>query len=83
MSLNILGVIRGVDLENDKLVVITPEQATVLEDVHYLVMGSVFLPPAVYMTPDDVRGAVPYVMEGELVSLGQITKRSYVPANKK
>lgn len=70
-------------MDNDRLVLITPEQPTVLEDVCYLVMGSVFLPPAVYMTPDDVRGAIPYVMEGELVSLGQITRRSYLPANRK
>ncbi|XP_023311609.1 polynucleotide 5'-hydroxyl-kinase NOL9 [Anoplophora glabripennis] len=77
------GVVRGVDLESNKLVLVTPEEIKVLEDVYYLVMGSVFLPPAIYMAPDDVTGTIPYVMEGELVSLGQITKRSYLPANKK
>ncbi|KAJ8939986.1 hypothetical protein NQ314_010926 [Rhamnusium bicolor] len=77
------GVVRGIDVDSESLVLLTPEAPSVLEEVYYLVIVSVTLPPSVYMTPDDVKGHIPYVMKGELVSLGQITKRSYLPANKK
>lgn len=78
-----LGVVRGIDLENNELILITPEPIEVLEKVYYLVLGSVSLPPSVYMMPENVSGLVPYVMEGELEFLGQITKRTYVPASKR
>ncbi|KAG5877404.1 Polynucleotide 5'-hydroxyl-kinase NOL9, partial [Gonioctena quinquepunctata] len=77
------GIVRGIDLAEKTLVLMTPEAPEVLEDVFYLVVGSVSLPPSVYMTPDEITGNISYVMEGELVSLGQITKRSYMPVNKK
>ncbi|KAJ8921435.1 hypothetical protein NQ315_003053 [Exocentrus adspersus] len=39
------GIVRGVDPQNDILVLITPEPPSVLEKVYYLVLGSVSLPP--------------------------------------
>ncbi|VEN43853.1 unnamed protein product [Callosobruchus maculatus] len=77
------GVVRGIDTSSDCVVVMTPVNPEFLEKVLYLVQGDVALPPSVYMTPDEVIGKIPYVMQGELVSLGQITKRSYIPANKR
>nr|CAH7749945.1 unnamed protein product [Callosobruchus chinensis] len=77
------GVVRGIDTSSGYAIVLTPINPEFLEKVLYLVQGDVGLPPSVYMTPDEVIGKIPYVMQGELVSLGQITKRSYIPANKK
>lgn len=74
------GVVRGIDLENDYLVLITQARPEVLEETSYLVLNSISLPPSVYMTPQNIRGLMPYVMEGELTSLAQLTKRSYLPA---
>lgn len=65
------------------MVLITPESIETLEKVNYLVLGSVSLPPSVYMMPENVSGLIPYVMEGELEFLGQITKRTYLPAYKR
>ncbi|CAH1977386.1 unnamed protein product [Acanthoscelides obtectus] len=77
------GVVRGGDTSSHYVVLLTPVDPEYLEKVVYLVQGDVALPPSVYMTPDEVIGKVPYVMEGELVSLGQITRRSYLPAGKR
>ncbi|CAH1184917.1 unnamed protein product [Phyllotreta striolata] len=77
------GLVRGVDMQNRRLVLITPEPLEVLEKVFCLVVTSVGMPPSVYMTPDGIRGPMPYVMEGTLEALAEITKRSYIPANKK
>ncbi|CAH1155249.1 unnamed protein product [Phaedon cochleariae] len=80
------AIVRGVDLCESTLKIVTPENMATLEEVHHLVVvgvSGVGLPPALYMTADEVVGHVPYVSDGRLVSLGQITKRSYLPANKK
>lgn len=76
----ISAVVRGVDIENDYLVLITQVNSEILDQVSYLVLSSISLQPSVYMTPQNIRGLMPYVMEGELTSLGQLTKRSYLPA---
>lgn len=72
--------VRGIDLENDYLVLITQVNPELLDDISYLVLSSVSLPPSIYMTTQSIRGLIPYVMEGELSSLAQLTKRSYLPA---
>nr|CAI5827208.1 unnamed protein product [Callosobruchus analis] len=77
------GVVRGIDTSSDYVVVLIPVNPEFLEKVLFLVQGDVGLPPSVYMTPDEVLGKIPYVMQGELISLGQITKRTYIPANKR
>lgn len=77
------GIVKGIDVKTETLYLITPETFDTLKHVFYLVLTSVYLPPSVYMTSKDVSGCIPYVMEGEYESLGRITKRSYVPINKK
>ncbi|KAJ8960421.1 hypothetical protein NQ318_013703 [Aromia moschata] len=77
------AIVRGIDLESETLVLLTPANPSILDKVDRLVLGSVALPPSMYMTADDVTGSIPYVMQGDLVSLGQITKRTYLPVNKK
>lgn len=72
--------VRGVDLENNYLVLITQVNPEILDEVSYLVLSSISLQPSVYMRPQNIRGLMPYVMEGELTSLAQFTKRSYLPA---
>lgn len=75
--------IRGVDVEEEKLVLVTPESESTLEKVHFLVLTSVRLPASAYMSLGNFyTGFVPYVMSGEHSSLGLLTKRSYIPANK-
>lgn len=78
-----VGIVRGIDINDEILFLITPEPIEILEKAFYLVLGSVSLPPSAYMAPDDVTGSVPFVMRGELAMLGQLTKRSYLPPNKK
>ncbi|XP_023022136.2 polynucleotide 5'-hydroxyl-kinase NOL9 [Leptinotarsa decemlineata] len=77
------GIVRGIDLTSNNLVLMTPEAKEVLEEVYYLVTNSVYLPPSVYMSPDEITGNIPFVQEAELEYLAQITKRSYIPVNKK
>lgn len=72
--------VRGIDSENDYLVLVTQVDQELLNEVTCLVLSSISLPPSVYMTPQNIRGLMPYVMEGELTSLAQLTKRSYIPA---
>ncbi|XP_056640156.1 polynucleotide 5'-hydroxyl-kinase NOL9-like [Diorhabda sublineata] len=77
------GIVKGIDNKTKILYLITPETFHVLKNVFYLVLTSVYLPPSVYMTHKDINGCIPYVMDGEYESLGRITKRSYIPINKK
>ncbi|CAG9772887.1 unnamed protein product [Ceutorhynchus assimilis] len=72
-----LGLVRGLDLENDYLVLLTPEKD--LEKVTHLVLTSVSTPPSLLMSANGVRGNIPFVNKGELVDFGQFTKRSYLP----
>lgn len=74
---------RGIDLENDYLVLITQVNPEVLDKISYLVLGSVSLPPSIYMTAQNIRGLMPFVMKGELTSLARLTRRSYLPAGHK
>jgi hypothetical protein len=76
----ILGIVRGVDVASGQLVLLTSAKVEVLEEVSHLVAGGATLPPSVYMTPDDVVGQMPYVIEGVLMSFGQIPKRSRIAA---
>jgi len=75
------GVVRGIDLSTKELYLITPVCPNELEQVDHLILGSVALPPSVYMTADNNSGLTPYTSEGVLTSLGHIPKRSYLPAN--
>ncbi|XP_063930696.1 polynucleotide 5'-hydroxyl-kinase NOL9-like [Zophobas morio] len=70
------GVVRGVDVATNELVLLTSTKIDTLNDVTHLVSNGVSLPPSVYMTPDDIQGPMPYVIEGLLMSFGQIPKRS-------
>ncbi|XP_044259863.1 polynucleotide 5'-hydroxyl-kinase NOL9 [Tribolium madens] len=69
------GIIRGVDIINNFLVLLTSHKLEILNKVSHLVLGGAVLPPSIHMTPDEVTGLMPYVMEGVLMSFGQITKR--------
>ncbi|KAF7281631.1 hypothetical protein GWI33_004491 [Rhynchophorus ferrugineus] len=76
------GVVRGIDLQNDILILLTPEPLEVLNKVNHIIMGSVTMPPSLLMNVADVKGLIPYVSVGELVEFGQFTKRSYLPPGK-
>ncbi|XP_050294089.1 polynucleotide 5'-hydroxyl-kinase NOL9 [Anthonomus grandis grandis] len=76
------GLVRGLDLESDTLVLITPVDIETLQNVTHLVLGSVTIPPAFIMSTGGAKGHVPYVSVGDLVDFGQLTKRSYIPAKK-
>lgn len=75
------GIVQGVDLNLNYLILITNEPE-ILDKTTHLVLSSVTLPPSVYMTPNAAEGEVPYVSEGVLVSFGQITKRAKISAKK-
>lgn len=76
------GFVRGLDLDNNTLVLLTPEPFERLNSVTHLVLSSVTAPPSLLMHADGVKGCVPYVSFGTLVDLGQLTKRPYLPPRK-
>ncbi|CAH0553680.1 unnamed protein product [Brassicogethes aeneus] len=76
------GIVRGIDCLNDKIVLITPEKAKILDLVDYLVVGCMNLPPTIYMNTKESSGMIPYVMESELDALSQFTKRVFKPPHK-
>uniref|UniRef100_A0A6P7GR93 Polynucleotide 5'-hydroxyl-kinase NOL9 n=1 Tax=Diabrotica virgifera virgifera TaxID=50390 RepID=A0A6P7GR93_DIAVI len=77
------GIVREIDEPKNRLVLITPELPQVLENVFHLVRHSVPLPPSMYMDISDVTTSIPFVMTGEVDNrLDQMTRRSYLPANK-
>ncbi|KAH1012290.1 polynucleotide 5'-hydroxyl-kinase NOL9 isoform X1 [Dendroctonus ponderosae] len=76
------GFIRGMDLEQDTLVLLTPEPLERLEKADHLVLSSVTTPPSLIMSAGNVKSQVPYLSSGELIEFGQLTKRSYVPPKK-
>lgn len=82
LTLNLLGFVRGLDLDNNTLVLLTPEPFDRLDSVTHLVLSSVTAPPSLLMHADGVKGCVPYVSFGTLVDLGQLTKRPYLPPRK-
>lgn len=71
----LLGIVRGVDLDEGYLVLLS-EAFSFLEEITHIVFNGVTLPPSVYMTPDEVTGLVPYVTEGMLARYGQMPKRA-------
>ncbi|KAK5649600.1 hypothetical protein RI129_000629 [Pyrocoelia pectoralis] len=73
------GIVRAVDYESKEFYIITPISRDNLELVDSLVLGSVTLPPSMYMASDRVEGTVPYVSKGILPVFGKLTKRSYLP----
>ncbi|KAL1506236.1 hypothetical protein ABEB36_005633 [Hypothenemus hampei] len=77
-----VGIVRGIDLDQDVLVLLTPEKLEVLQNVTHLILSSVTIPPTLLMSAAEVKGAIPYVSKGETVELAQFTKRSYLPPRK-
>lgn len=73
------GIVRAVNYESKELYIITPISRDNLELVDSLILGSVALPPSMYMASDRVEGTVPYVSKGILPVFGKLTKRSYLP----
>lgn len=62
------------------LYIISPENMA--EEIDHLVLGSVSIPPSIYMTPDKNLGIIPYVQLGTLTGFTQLSKRSFVPVRK-
>lgn len=52
------------------------------EEVDHLVLGSVALPPSLYMTEDGNHGLIPYVQIGSLTGFTQMSKRSIISNRK-
>ncbi|XP_030752566.1 polynucleotide 5'-hydroxyl-kinase NOL9 [Sitophilus oryzae] len=75
------GFVRGIDLQNDTLVLLTPESLDELDNVSHLILSSVTTPPSLLMSVNDV-GYIPYINVGDPIDFGQFTKRSYLPARK-
>ncbi|KAB0801391.1 hypothetical protein PPYR_05745 [Photinus pyralis] len=73
------GIVRAVDYETRELYIITPITRDYLELVNSLILGSVALPPSMYMASDRVEGIVPYVSKGILPVFGKLSKRSHLP----
>ncbi|XP_066252515.1 polynucleotide 5'-hydroxyl-kinase NOL9 [Euwallacea similis] len=76
------GFVRGIDVDGDLLILLTPEPITRLDKVTHIVLSSVNTPPSLLMSCNDVEGQIPYLNIGDVVDLGQFTKRSYLPPNK-
>ncbi|XP_066147698.1 polynucleotide 5'-hydroxyl-kinase NOL9 [Euwallacea fornicatus] len=76
------GFIRGIDIDSDLLILLTPEPITRLDKVTHIVLSSVNTPPSLLMSCNNVEGQIPYLSVGDVVNLGQFTKRSYLPPNK-
>lgn len=73
------GIVRAVDYDTEELYIITPVARDYLEQVNSLILGSVALPPSMYMASDRVEGIVPYVSKGILPVFGKLSKRSHLP----
>ncbi|XP_018333941.1 polynucleotide 5'-hydroxyl-kinase NOL9 [Agrilus planipennis] len=69
------GIVRAVDLVNDKLYLITPVLPEDLELINYIALGSIYLPDSIYLSNSCSSGLMPYVAQGVLNIFGEIPKR--------
>ncbi|KAK7864700.1 hypothetical protein R5R35_010956 [Gryllus longicercus] len=65
------GIVRGVDLEKKKIFIISPLVDKKMKFVNCLVLGSVHLPERIFISQDEARGTIPYVVEGALLPLAR------------
>ncbi|KAF5298233.1 hypothetical protein FQR65_LT09744 [Abscondita terminalis] len=73
------GIVKGINLDNQDICILTPVAPNVLQNVDTLILGSIHLPPSLLMNSGKVSGLIPYVADGILNKLGELTKRSYIP----
>ncbi|KAF2905374.1 hypothetical protein ILUMI_00792 [Ignelater luminosus] len=74
------GVVRAVNLSKNELYLLTTLPPKELQNATNLILGSVTLPPSLYMTADNNTGLIPYMSQSVPVTLGRIPKRSRLPA---
>lgn len=70
------GIVRGIDIENDSLYLLTPSDIKDLDVVNCLSMGTLAVPPSIYMTPGH-EGLVPYIQLGVPQGTSLIPKRCF------
>ncbi|KAK4881128.1 hypothetical protein RN001_004447 [Aquatica leii] len=71
------AIVRGINFDNKDLYVLTPVTQSDLEAVDTLILGSVSLPPSLYMNTSNVNGLIPYIANGILNKYGVLSKRSH------
>ncbi|KAK9887576.1 hypothetical protein WA026_023383 [Henosepilachna vigintioctopunctata] len=75
------SIVRCINPLENKAIIITPLEGRLLENVTHFVVGCLTLPPSVYMNTEYVHDEIPYIMKGELVEFGQMSRRSLIPSN--
>lgn len=71
------GIVRGIDVNSDKIYLITPETADTMKNVTTLVMGAIPLPPSFYGTGGYYEGSHPYICRTVRRVTTSIPVRSY------
>lgn len=70
------GIVRGFDVANDKLYLITPEPLSVLTKVNSLIMGQIMLPMLFYVNKE-FKGPIPYLCHSIKQNTTNVPKRCY------
>lgn len=70
------GIVRGISKELNIITLLAPLDETEMEAVDHLILGSVVLPPALYLKQDNrIEGLIPYVYKGALSIISKPPKR--------
>ncbi|PNF39225.1 hypothetical protein B7P43_G17627 [Cryptotermes secundus] len=74
------GIVRGVDMQEKCLFLITPVPEAVLSTVNCLMLGTIMLPSYVYSTASECEGEIPYMATGPGHPLSKVASRFFRPS---
>lgn len=74
------GIVRGVDMQEKCLFLITPVPEAILSTVNCLILGTIMLPSYVYSTASECEGEIPYMATGPGHPLSKVAGRFFRPS---
>jgi hypothetical protein len=73
------GIVRGVDMQQKRLFIITPVPESVLSAVNCLILGTIMLPSYVYCNASEHTGEISYMATGPGHPLSKVSRRIFRP----